>query len=825
MASDTLYASVILPLSVEGTFTYIVPPEMADGVRTGCRVIVPFGKRHFYTGIVESVSSHKPTGLELKPIALTLDKEPIVTDLQLRLWNWIAGYYLCTVGEVMNAALPSALKIESETRLQIPDDIEPEAFANCTPAEIQIIDYIRSNPKASVKAVEKDLSVRAAGVTITRMLENGLICVNEKLVERFRSVHKPYAALTLPRGDRHALSTALDSLKRSKRQEEILVALVSMSQFLRPDLPAVEVPLEALLQQTGSTRAVVRALVDKGLVRIYPKEISRFTYEGPVGGPLPSLSPAQEQAFSQINQSFDNKDITLLHGVTSSGKTEIYIHLIDRTLKSGTNALLLVPEIALTTQLTHRLQHVFGDKVIIYHSKFSDNERVEIWRRVLQSREPKVIIGARSAVFLPFDRLGLVIVDEEHESSYKQQDPAPRYNARDVASVLARMHGAHTLYGSATPSIETYYKAITGQFGLVELSERFAGGALPEIEIVNMRGIKQPRGQQLLFSPRLREAVEKASAAHRQTILFHNRRGFAPMARCATCGFTPKCDFCDVSLTYHRRANVLKCHYCGTDYPVPEVCPQCGEPTVEVVGYGTERLEDEVDTVFSGRRVLRMDLETTRNKDGYSRIIDIFSEGGADILVGTQMVTKGLDFGGVDVVGIINADALINFPDFRASERAFNMMEQVAGRAGRRTDGGKVIIQTFKPDQPVLEFVRNHDYKGFYTFELEQRRLFNFPPFCRIINIYLKHRDANIVTECARTLAANLRKIFGARVLGPQEPAVSRVQNLYIRKIMLKIEPELKPRYVREQLRAQYIALNSSPLMKGLTVYYDPDPA
>ncbi len=825
MQPDTIYASVILPLAVEGTFTYIVPPEMTGRVTPGCRVIVPFGKRHFYTGIVEGISSGKPSGMELKSIALTLDNEPIITETQLRLWHWIARYYLCTVGEVMNAALPSALKIESETRLQIPDDLEPEAFANCTPSDIQIIDYVRSNPKASVKSIEKDLSIRAAGATITRMLDRGIICVNEKLVERFRSVHKPYVTLTIPRGDRQALNSALESLRRSKRQEEVLVALVSMSQFLRPDVQQVEVPLEALLQQTGSTRAVVRALVDKGLVKVYPKEISRFSYDGPTGGPLPSLSPAQDRALSQITQCFENKEITLLHGVTSSGKTEIYIHLIERTLASGSNALLLVPEIALTTQLTHRLQHVFGDKVIIYHSKFSDNERVEIWRRILRSKEPKVIIGARSAVFLPFRSLGLVIVDEEHESSYKQQDPAPRYNARDVASVLARMHGARTLLGSATPSVETYYKAVTGQFGLVELSERFAGGTLPEIEIVNMRGIRHPRGQQLLFSPRLREAVDNAASAHRQSILFHNRRGFAPMARCATCGFTPKCDFCDVSLTYHRRANVLKCHYCGTDYPVPELCPQCGEPSIEVVGYGTERLEDEVEAVFSGKRVLRMDLETTRNKDGYARIIDSFSEGGADILVGTQMVTKGLDFGAVDVVGIINADALINFPDFRAAERAFNMMEQVAGRAGRRSDGGKVIIQTFKPDQAILSFVRNHDYKGFYAYELEQRRLFNFPPFCRIINIYLKHRDPNIVSECARTFASSLRNIFGARVLGPQEPPVSRVQNLYIRKIMLKVEPELKPAYVREQLRAQYVALNASPLMKGLTVYYDPDPA
>lgn len=819
-----MYASVILPLPVQGNFTYAVPEALQECLVPGMRVIVPFGKRHFYTGIVESLSETKPTGMEVKEISLLLDDHPIVRGPALKLWHWIASYYLCTVGEVMNAALPSALKLESQTRLQIAGNFAEEAVADCSEAELAILEALRRREHASVKDLEKDLGTPGVGATVTRMLARGLLGVDEKLVERFRCVRKPYVSLTFARGDQAAAAHALESLRRSPRQEEMLVAVMALSEFAHPERPEVEVPLEALLERTGGVRATVRALADKGLVRIYAKEISRFSYDGPTGGALPSLSGAQSTALAQIEETFTDKDITLLHGVTSSGKTEIYIHLIARALQRGEQALLLVPEIALTTQLTRRLQAVFGDKVVIYHSKFSDNERVEIWRRILRADGPLVAIGARSAVFLPFGRLGLVIVDEEHESSYKQHDPAPRYNGRDAATVLARMHGAKTLFGSATPAIETYYKAQSGQFGLVSLTERYAGVPLPEIEIVDIGARRSRTSGDALFSARLAETIDRACSRGRQAILFHNRRGYAPMARCAVCGFTPKCDHCDVSLTYHRRAGQLRCHYCGSDYQMPHTCPQCGEPAMEIVGFGTERLEDELDDKFHGRRVLRMDLDTTRVKEGYSKIIDEFSEGRADILVGTQMVTKGLDFGAVEVVGVINADSLINFPDFRAAERAFNMLEQVAGRAGRRDGSGRVVVQTYKPQQPLLEFVRRHDYTGFYASEIEERRSFGFPPFCRVVNIYLKHRDARTVQECAEKFAGRLRESLGARVLGPQEPPVGRVQNQYIRRIMLKIDPSLGQAAVKERLRSEYIALAASPLMKGLTVYYDVDP-
>ncbi|MDE6120365.1 MAG: primosomal protein N', partial [Muribaculaceae bacterium] len=533
------------------------------------------------------------------------------------------------------------------------------------------------------------------------------------------------------------------------------------------------------------------------MCEIYNKEISRFSYSGPPACPKPELSDHQARALRQIHHQFREKDIVLLHGVTGSGKTEIYIHLIDFVLEQGRQALFLVPEIALTTQLTRRLQRVFGDKVMIYHSKFSDNERVELWRSMLQSNAPRVVIGARSAVFLPFSDLGLVIVDEEHETSYKQFDPAPRYNARDAATVLASMHGAKTLFGSATPTVETYHKALSGKFGLVELSERFSGARLPAIEIVDM---KRERGRKAVagyFSHRLLDLTNESLGRNYQTILFHNRRGYAPMARCKLCGFTPKCNFCDVSLTYHRRFNRLQCHYCGTDYSVQQLCPECHEPTMEIVGYGTERLEEELAESFPQRKILRMDLDTTRNKDSYGKIIDDFSQHKADILVGTQMVTKGLDFDSVEIVGILNADSLINYPDFRAAERAFNMIEQVAGRAGRRNVEGRVIIQTYNPAHPILSYAASHDYKGFFEHELEERRAFSFPPFSKIINIYLRHRDQHTVNECATLFATSLRNIFGSRISGPIEPDVARVSSMYIRKIMLKIETNASMKRVK----------------------------
>ena len=824
-ANTKLYAKVILPLPLDGDFTYIVPENLIAQVQSGHRVLVPFGARHYYTGVVSEVTNiAPPPGVKLKEILSVLDDKPIIRNPQLRFWRWIADYYLCTVGDVFKAALPSGLKVESETRVEINPDALPEAFADVDEKETEILDVIRREGSCTVDVVEKKLGKSGVEPIVAQLIERGLLAVAEKIVERYRVVKKPYVAPTIERGAPEALEAAFAAVKRSRKQEDALMGLIALSGYNNTDTPLAEVPLEVLCERAGVTRPIVKALSEKDLCEIYYKEISRFSFSGQKVAELPKLSQVQAAALKQIHYQFNEKDTILLHGVTGSGKTEIYIHLIDFVLREGKQALFLVPEIALTTQLTRRLQRVFGDKVVIYHSKFSDNERVEIWRRLLNTRSPLVVIGARSAVFLPFAKLGLVIVDEEHEPSYKQYDPAPRYNGRDAATVLASMHGAKTLYGSATPAIETYYKATNGKFGLVELTERFEGATLPDIEIVDMKRERKRKAVDGYFSHRLLEVTSQALAENKQAIFFHNRRGYAPVARCKMCAFTPKCNYCDVALTYHRRSNRLQCHYCGAEYPVPDLCPECHEPAIEIVGYGTERLEEEIAENFSSSRVLRLDLDTTRNKDAYGRLIDDFSQHKADIMVGTQMVTKGLDFGDVNVVGILNADSLINFPDFRSAERAFNMIEQVGGRAGRRDSRGHVVIQTYNPEHKIIRQAAKHDYAGYYAEELAERQAFGFPPFMKIINIYLKHRDLATVIECSVKFAGALRNIFGNRVHGPLEPDVARVKSLFIRKIMLKVENGVSMKQVKELLREQYVLLSASPLMRGLSVYYDVDP-
>ena len=599
--------------------------------------------------------------------------------------------------------------------------------------------------------------------------------------------------------------------------------MLELSGFQRGE--TVEVRREALLERAQVSPAILSAVEKKGILRIYKKDVNRFKFTGDVSGKLPRLSDAQGAALDELHKSWMTKNVTLLHGVTSSGKTEIYIHLINFVLKRGDCVLYLVPEIALTTQLTRRLQEVFGEKVVIYHSKFSDNERVDIWKKLLHDTEPVVVIGARSSVFLPFSHLGLVIVDEEHESSYKQYDPAPRYNARDAAIVLAGMHGAKTLLGSATPSVETYSKALSGKFGLVRLSVRYQDVQLPEIRVIDMAHARKAGMLSGTFAADTERPIRESLARGAQVILFQNRRGYAPLARCKQCAWVPRCSQCDVALTYHSHLRQLQCHYCGAVYPLPSVCPQCKEPAIEIIGYGTERVEEEVAARFPGEKMLRMDLDTTRNKDSYEHIIDEFSAGKARILVGTQMVTKGLDFGGVDTVAVLNADSIINFPDFRSGERAFNMLEQVSGRAGRRSGSkGLVLIQTYQPSHPVLRFVVKHDYEGYYEREIAERERYFYPPFSRIVYMYVKHRDPSRLRMIADTYAARLRTLLGNRVYGPEEPAVGRVQGLYIRKIMLKIEVAASMAKVKEILRQTYIDMHELPQMKGTVVYYDVDP-
>ncbi len=818
------YAEVLLPLPLYSTFTYHIPDELAGKIKVGYRVIVPFGRKKSYTAIVTAISPVAPQGYEVKEIAMLLDDYPIVRHPQLKLWEWISEYYLSAPGDVYKAAVPAGLKVESETFIELNSDYEESEDARLSDREALVCQLLDHNGRMTPADIEKKTGFKNVEAIVSRLLEREAIMISEKLVERYRSKKVVYVRLTAAQGDSDALHEAFDKVKGAKKQEKTLLALIELTGISRRDNVIKEVSRDALLERSGTTAPIVKAMEEKGIVEIYKKEINRFKYNGLVGGELPVLSDAQSRALDEIHRSFLAHDISLLHGVTSSGKTEIYIHLISYILRQGSQALYLVPEIALTTQLTRRLQRVFGDKVIIYHSKFSDNERVDIWKRLLTSREPLVVIGARSALFLPFSSLSLVIVDEEHESSYKQQDPAPRYNARDVATVLASMHGAKTLLGSATPTIETYYKAATGRYGFIELLERYEGVKLPEIEIIDMNLARRKKTADGTFSDRTRQLAAEALGRGEQVILFLNRRGYAPMARCKQCGWVPKCENCDVSLTYHRRFNQLVCHYCGATHPLPHICPACKEPGVNVLGYGTERVEDEVETVFPDTKIARMDLDTTRNKDGYESIIDDFSKRRSQILVGTQMVTKGLDFDGVSVVGVLNADSLINFPDFRATERAFNMLEQVAGRAGRRSAQGIVAVQTTQPSHPIFPFLANHDYKGYYEMELEERRRFSYPPFTRLINIYLKHRDNNTLTELSVLYSNRLRELFGTRVFGPEEPMIARIQSLYIRKIMLKIEVNASMKKVKAILRDTFEQLHQSPRMKGLIIYYDVDP-
>ncbi|MDE6792738.1 MAG: primosomal protein N', partial [Muribaculaceae bacterium] len=604
-----------------------------------------------------------------------------------------------------------------------------------------------------------------------------------------------------------------------------LIAYLELSGWISPKEEIREVEKSQLLATAGISPGILRSMADKGIFEIYKKSINRFATDTPDHNiELSPLSPVQKKAYSEIITSLNTTPIHLLHGVTGSGKTEIYTHLIAKVLETGNQVLFLVPEISLTTQLSDRLRKVFGKRLLVYHSKFSDSERVDIWRRLLTDNEPIVVLGARSSVFLPFARLGLVIVDEEHEASFKQYDPAPRYNARDVALMLARMHGAKSLLGSATPSVETYYKALNGKYGLTKLSERFEGATLPDVEIIDMKEMRKKKEVKGILSSPLRQRILETLKSKRQAIMFQNRRGFAPVVVCDQCGWSPKCRDCDVSLVYHKNSGLLRCHYCGYTQMLPKLCPACGQNGIRIFGYGTERIAEELHQEFDGYRVARMDLDTTRNKDAYQEIIEEFARHETDILVGTQMVSKGLDFGDVTTVGVLNADTLLNFPDFRSNERAFNMLEQVAGRAGRRQDKGVVMIQTVKPDHEVLKYVKAHDYEGYYLHEITDRQKYGYPPFTKIINVYLKNRDSLSCDRAAIAFAMSLRKVFGERVLGPEKPFVSRVATYYLQSIMLKVEAGASMKKVKDLLRRILAEISSNPDIKSSIVYYDVDP-
>lgn len=817
------YAEVILPLPLYSTFTYHIPENLTQAVGIGFRVLVPFGRKKFYTGIVSMLHNQKPDGYEVKDVVAVLDTESSLRHPQLKFWQWIADYYLCPIGDVYKAAVPAGMKVESETRVSAnPDFIDTDGSMG--ERDTVVYDMLLTKERLTPADIAKATGYKNVETIVARLIEREAVFVTEKIVDSYRPKTEVCVALRADKGDNNAVSEFFAKVKQAKKQEAALLAYLDLSGWMKRE-PTKEVTKDALIKRSETSMQIINAMVGKGIFSLYKKEVNRFHLDGSTSTALNPLSEPQLKAYNEIIDSFKEKDTTLLHGVTSSGKTEIYTHLIDDALKRGLQALYLVPEIALTTQLTQRLHKNFGDRLLIYHSKFSDNERVDIWKKLLHSNEPCVVIGVRSSVFLPFSKLGVIIVDEEHETSYKQQDPAPRYNARDAALVLASMHGAKTLLGSATPSISTYYKAEEGKYGLVKLTTRYEGVELPVVRIIDTKQSRKRKEMRGAFSRQLIDECSDALARGEQAIIFQNRRGFAPMVQCKECAWTPKCVNCDVTLTYHKRVNLLSCHYCGHTMTLPTVCPACGQPTIEVIGYGTERIEDDIEQHFPEAKIARMDLDTTRSKSGYEKIIESFSSRRTQILVGTQMVTKGLDFEGVSVVGIVNADTMINFPDFRSHERAFNMMEQVAGRAGRRQRQGIVCIQTSSPENPVIKFVVDHDYEGFYRQELEERRRFSYPPFTRVINIYMKHRDDNSLTEMSVRFSNMLRQVFGKRVLGPEPPTVARIQQLYIRQIVLKIETTASMPKVKQILRSLYEQSLTDPRMKSTIVYYDVDPS
>lgn len=824
----TRYADVILPLPIYGTYTYIIPETIGSDVMIGSRVLVPFGKSGCYTGIVEALHTSAPAqGVDTKEIILVLDTSSILRHPQLKLWRWMSEYYLCSPGEVMKAALPAALKVESENMVAVSPDAEGTDIQGLTGRQAEIFAYIAHEKRVRVSQIEKQFGSGAPRAALHALMEKGLVQISERLVDKYVTKTRTVVSLKCDRSSPEQLHACFDAVKRSPAQEKLLIALLDLSGWIKSGQPLHQVAKSELLEKTGTSAAALKGLCDKGIVSVEKVRVNRFSPAGGTYGAiqLPSLSAAQQQALRGIDKSMRTHTVTLLRGVTGSGKTEIYSHLIQAALSHGDHVLMLVPEISLTTQLTSRLSRIFGSRLLVYHSRFSDSERADIWRRVLSSREPQLILGVRSSVFLPFPRLGLIIVDEEHEASYKQFDPAPRYNARDTAIMLATMHGAKVLLGSATPAVETYYKARTGKYGLVELLERYGENVtLPQVKVVDMRDRRKKKEVTGPFSTDLLSAMRSTLQDDKQIIVFQNRRGFSPMMMCDVCGWTPKCPHCDVSLVHHKHTGELRCHYCGYSITIPSVCPACGSNALRSYGYGTERISDRLQDMFPDVPLQRMDLDTTRNKDAYHNIISAFSEKKTKILVGTQMISKGLDFNDVTLVGIVNADTMLNFPDFRSNERAFNMMEQVSGRAGRRSDPGLVVIQTTNPEHPAIRAVCSHDYIDYYNEELEQRRLFCYPPFSKIINITLRHKQEQPLIDLTVKYTMEMQRVFGTRVLGPQTPSVSRIGGYHIRTLMLKIELEASMVKVKALLRQIYLSLASLPGMSSLRLHYDVDP-
>lgn len=822
-SKEKMYADVILPLSLENTYTYRIPPDLQHAVTAGCRVIVHFGKKRYYTAIVTYVHEKQPSAaFETKEIYALLDEKPILRRPQLRFWQWLSDYYMCKLGDVYKAAVPSGLKLESETAVTPVDDFE--ATEPLRKTEQMVMDALSGSVKLSVAELEKRTGIKNVVPVLTSLITKGAVEVSEEMKRGFTPKLETFVRLAAGYTDEARLQTVFDTLTRAKKQEMMLVCFLDLSHALNPAL-RTEVSKKELLEKSGYTAGVLDGLLKRGVLESYDKEVGRLHRSVCRTQSPKVLTQAQQVAFNGILDALKTKEVCLLHGVTSSGKTEVYMHLIEETLKLGRTVLYLLPEIAITTQITERLSRVFGNRLLVYHSKFSDNERVEVWNRLLEAGEPMLVLGVRSSLFLPFRNLGLVIVDEEHEPSYKQQEPAPRYHARNAAIVLAGMHGAKVVLGSATPSIDSYYNALTGKYGLVELATRYEDIALPEITPVDIKELRRKKiMKDTLFSPLLVEKITEALERREQVILFQNRRGFAPQLECSACGWIPRCVNCDVSLTYHKSRNQLSCHYCGYTYRLPQVCPDCKGTDFRMMGFGTEKVEEEIAGMFPEVRTERLDFDTARTRTAYERIIADFEKGKTQILIGTQMLSKGLDFGNVSVVGILNADSLMGFPDFRSHERAFQLMVQVSGRAGRKTRQGTVILQTAQPEHPIIRLVPRFAYREMVDIQLAERGMFHYPPYYRLIVIVVRSRNEEALNQLSSAYADKLRSRLGDRVLGPVTPPVTRIQTFHLRKIVLKIEATAAVAPVRRILHEVYAEMEGYHYFKQLLVHYDVDP-
>lgn len=822
----TLFADIIIPVPIRKEFTYRVPFEMNDTIFPGVRVVVPFGKSKLITGIVTKVHETVPQGYQTRYIEHVLDDIAIITPKQYKFWKWIASYYMSPIGDVMNAALPSNFKLASETKIILHPDYKIDTKF-LTERETTVIEILENRDELDLKELSEIIGIKTVQPLVKSLIDKKAVITLEELNEKFTPKTKSFVFISeefLQEDHLNALIEDLESKSSNQKQLETLLKILSLGKYHNNTCEPVE---KKSLVAEGISTSSLNTLANKGFIYIDKIEVSRFDESPEDLSMITTLSDAQKTAYDEIQSGFNDNKVVLLHGVTGSGKTEIYVQLIQEQLDLGKQVLYLLPEIALTTQLIQRLSSYFGEQIGVYHSKFNQNERVEIWNHVLQNDPNKfrIILGARSSIFLPYRNLGLIIVDEEHESTFKQYDPSPRYHARDCSIVLSQLHGANVLLGSATPSIESYYNAKNDKYRLVSLNERFGQVTMPEILCANVRKERKQGSMHSHFTNFLLEHMREALNNGEQIILFQNRRGYSPMWMCEICNWTPTCKNCDVSLTYHKHSNNLKCHYCSSVINPVGTCAACGSNRLKMIGFGTEKIEDELSIMLPDKVIRRLDLDSTRSKNAYSTILDDFAYGKIDILIGTQMVSKGLDFDNVNLVGILDADMMINRPDFRAFERSFQLMTQVAGRSGRRKKRGKVIIQTGDPDNWVIQKVYEHDYVGFYNAEILERKHYFYPPFYKVISITLKHKSELDLDAASKILAEKLRLVFKERVLGPEYPVIKRIQNLYIKKITLKTERDSNDKRIKEHIQNTIDEFLSVPLHKSIRVVIDVDPA